>query len=272
MNNFTDESKGTKGVPHNVYYQALHTYVTGPVAQQSTCTPGGPAGSLPADSCVAPQVCGVTQANSTMTPGKSGYSQPVFTCGKLLGFWSTDQICGTNPIFKYQFPGTSTTLDCGLDPGNTGNTVANWFGCNGAGSAANTCYGQDAKAGCCGCPLWFVLSPNNGDAYCGATSQAWTDNVQKPSLIWMKQGCSSTYTFPYDDATSTFNCSSNSIQQGQVVNAAGLVNTQDYTVTFCPDNNQGSVNGNPVYVKPDGGGRFSLLHEAQMLEKKLGLV
>ncbi|PJA02806.1 MAG: hypothetical protein COX72_08435 [Gammaproteobacteria bacterium CG_4_10_14_0_2_um_filter_38_22] len=271
MNSY-DLLNGSTATPYGAYYQALHTYVSTTAAAQ-TCTPG-------ANSCTAPELCGLTQANSTIpqVPAGSGPYVPTFTCGKLIGFWSTNQLCGANSQLNYTAP-DSYKIDCAAEHG--GNTLSAWLGCN-AGSAASSCYTQNAGSGCCGCPYWsagskpdqknqpseyfktvfpngFVLSPNGNDDYCQANSTDWTSNVQNESLVWMKQGCSSTYTFAYDDPTSTFTCSSNSVKNGQPQNPAGLVNTQDYTVTFCPNNNQGEINSNPVYVAPDLSGQSASL-------------
>ncbi|MDP1574134.1 MAG: thaumatin family protein [Coxiellaceae bacterium] len=253
---------GTSPTLYTANVQALHTLVAG--GTQTSCTP---ASSV--NPCTSGEVCGLSQLNSTKITGTTA---PLFTCGQLVGGWSSNQLCGSNPTMNYTDPdGSGYTLNCSQTYG--GNTLSEWFGCNGTGSAANSCYSANAASGCCGCPYWsagakpdqpsfpvtidgvnidnnlialfsspFTLYPNANNDYCQAYSESWMTQVYEPSLIWMKQACTSLYTFPYDDATSTFTCSSNSLSGGQVQNPAGKVNTQNYTITFCPSGYQGTIN------------------------------
>lgn len=271
MNSYDLMSSATP-TAYPAHFQALHTFVTD---GGGACTPGVTSG---AGSCSTGLVCGISMANSVMTP--SANPVPSFTCGSLVGFWSGNQICADNANLDYKDPSNSTfELNCAAPAGGSygGASMQQWLGCNG-GSASGSCYASNAASGsCCGCPYWsagvtgspekttapstyfqtlfpsgFVLSPNGSDDYCQANSSAWTQHVQGPELTWMKQGCASVYTFAYDDPTSTFVCSSNSVVGGQVQNPQGKVNTQNYTVTFCPGTTasptgySGSVNGVPV--------------------------
>jgi hypothetical protein len=52
----------------------------------------------------------------------------------------------------------------------------------------------------------------------------------QPTLQWLKSGCPSAYTYPYDDMSSTFTCQEYS----------NGVNSVDYIIQFCPENEQRS--------------------------------
>lgn len=231
-------------------YIMLHNFVTSGGAactSQSYCQQHSANGT----------VCGISQDNKT-TGTK--------TCGQLLGFWSTSQLCSENPAAY------NTVLNC--QASGSGATNLQWLGCNG-GNATNSCYGKSpVDQQCCGCPYWsaanskatqppqafnylanilggnFVLYPNSQGEYCKAYSSYWINNVMLPDLIWMKRGCSSAYTFPYDDASATFICS-NAKETSQ-----DTANTQNYTITFCPNGSDGKpmpgvVNSSQIYMPPD---------------------
>lgn len=46
----------------------------------------------------------------------------------------------------------------------------------------------------------------------------------------MKEACPTSYTYPYDDMSSTFTCK----------NMQGGVNMANYLITFCPENERGA--------------------------------
>ena len=46
-----------------------------------------------------------------------------------------------------------------------------------------------------------------------------------PTLKWMKDGCPSAYTYPYDDMSATFVCN----------NEIDDINQTDYLIEFCPE-------------------------------------
>ncbi len=60
---------------------------------------------------------------------------------------------------------------------------------------------------------------------CKNKNPTWADRV-KPTLSWLKRACPTAYTYPYDDMTSTFTCK----------NVVDNVNSVNYMVTFCPQN------------------------------------
>lgn len=140
------------------------------------------------------------------------------TCGKTLGYWSANQICGIQPDYGAPFY-------CSDHPkGQEELTWWNLFACVGVGS----CYQADAPATCCGCVNWNEDGINIPNAtyteQCKNQNPNWVEGV-KPTLSWLKSACPSAYTYPFDDMSSTFTCSSLEPSGANVV---------DYTITFCP--------------------------------------
>jgi Thaumatin family len=92
-----------------------------------------------------------------------------------------------------------------------------------------SCYTQGAGPTCCGCADWADLGlkipPPPDTDRCISKNPAWVDRVQN-TLFWLKKGCPTAYTYPYDDMSSTFVCKN-------MVNQMNLVN---YQITFCPQN------------------------------------
>lgn len=103
------------------------------------------------------------------------------------------------------------------------------YGCT--GGASNSCYQQGASSTCCGCANWNNVLPSSPTVFvpsstqqCVNTNPFWVSNIL-PTLQWLKEGCPTCYTFPYDDMSSTFTCS---------VASGGGANLLDYQITFCP--------------------------------------
>ena len=139
------------------------------------------------------------------------------SCGTPIGWWSADQVCGTNSEFGAPF-------NCGLTvPAANGNygTLTNMYGCvlNEPGKPhAKSCYTVTDDT-CCGCPPWGpATSP------CLATNSFWQTNVL-PFAQFLKQACPTAYSFPYDDKTSTFQCQSAPTTSPNQVG---------YAITYCP--------------------------------------
>ncbi len=102
---------------------------------------------------------------------------------------------------------------------------------------------------CCGCVDWWnpaqtggvAISANDNTQSCGTQiDPQWTQYVQ-PMIQWMKAACPSSYTFPFDDKSSSFGCTNN------LPNAA---NSVGYTITFCEGGNTGLPFG--ISVNDDG--------------------
>ncbi len=154
--------------------------------------------------CQSPETCGLS-----FNPGKNPLLQK--TCGKLLGYWTADQVCGYNP--KQGAP-----FDC--------ESSYSLYAC--IGNNAASCYHDNAPGNCCGCANWdtlgVVVPPAPFTKLCVNTNPFWNSKSQ-PQLLWLKQGCPTVYTYPYDDMSSTFTCKS--VQNN--------MNSVNYRITFCPE-------------------------------------
>ena len=144
-------------------------------------------------------------------------------CGTQIAWWTADQICGASI-------GTSTPygapLNCASTVTNSDkstSTYTNLYICTQPGGSNNpeqaqSCYSNGAVVDCCGCatsasaPLskdWpKVFSPSfpGKDNGCFNNNPSW-DSIAQPWLVFLKQACPTAYTYPFDDATSTFTCS-----------------------------------------------------------------
>lgn len=203
---------GTAGATRNPTGQWVASWnFTAPSVYHRWVTSGGPACTSDAQcNTAAGQVCGLTN-NVGSTP------QFCLTCGSHLGYWTADAVCGSDPSFGAPFNCRQP-----LSPPNSGLVLDNLYGCTGVGS----CYQPNPPNSCCGCVNWnALLGPNvspNSTQQCGNSNPNWLSQVL-PQLDWLKRGCPSCYTYPYDDMSSTFVCSSGS----------GF-NEVDYKITLCP--------------------------------------
>lgn len=247
--NMINPNQNQPSQAHGALYKAQHTYVTnGSIG----CGSSAPTPYL----CSGSQVCGISQEN---------VGNGTLTCGALIGFWSTNQLC-SQPNASTANPTIYTNI---CAPWGTQPKSA-WLGCSGSNGSENSCYQPGNPQGqCCGCPFWSgvykpadkdaplpsalqylqqlfktnsvtTLAPNGQNLYCKNYNSDWINNILLPELVWMKQGCTSTYTFAFDDPTSTFTCSSATGAKGDTVNK------QNYTITLCPS--PGTINGKPVVV------------------------
>jgi hypothetical protein len=160
------------------------------------------------------------------------------TCGVPTGsIWSMDDFCGISGM------GTYGGVNCGA-MAQAGDSFANMFGCNGSGmGSAVSCYNNPNDYDtCCGCPTnsGSLLSPWNttiAALTCSQTNQSVWVNQVAPWLQYLKAACPTAYSFPFDDATSTFQCQSLGTNPPvtpapSVTPTAGVVNTMNYALTF----------------------------------------
>ncbi|MGX1308430.1 hypothetical protein AB7M35_003188 [Amorphus suaedae] len=171
--------------------------------------------SLP---CTKPEVCGYSFIVGTNTVTQN--------CGTPIGWWNADELCTfTGGAFGKPILCASTVKDQG--------TNTDLFQCTAVNSGS--CYSANAGSDCCGCPTWTVngqplpLTPGKS---CIATNNNWT-SVAKPWAKFTKQACPTAYSFPYDDATSTFVCSTQASPTEKNPNA------MNYKITFCPGGKTG---------------------------------
>jgi hypothetical protein len=180
-------------------------------------------------SCPSGQVCGIAYDSSK---GVAGLYQECGNTSDRGGTWSAIQIC---TAINYDNSNLNTSqvsqqlkdsLNCGTGPASAGN--AQLFQCTGIN--AGSCYKSNATTNCCGCPNWppeykpSGTNPNTPNR-CYSTNPNWT-SVSYPWLPYLKKACPSAYSYQFDDATSTFTCST-------VPNTT--INATNYTITFCPD-------------------------------------
>jgi len=143
---------------------------------------------------------------------------PIFSlsCGRRVGYWTDNQICGIDRLYG----------NCAspLPSPNSGNIVWNLMACN---EGIPSCYQNGATTNCCGCQDWQNVIPGvpASTEKCISSNPNWFTYVYQ-GLLWMKQGCPTAYTYPYDDVSSTFVCSE--------FDANGI-NSLDYTIKWCPE-------------------------------------
>lgn len=200
----------TYAIPSSSY-----VWVANPVGAPVNCTASNQCNQA------GGEACGLSRqsilANSAQT-----------TCGTFLGYWTGDQICGTENGSYSQPPYNCTTPV-------TGGTYTNMFLCDGSGVLINSCY-STSGTGCCGCQNWQdaptnLLVPSSINQ-CVGSNPEWITGVL-PTLGWYKGACPTSYVYPYDDVSSSFTCN----------NASGTDNHTNYRITYCPDGNTGAPTG-----------------------------
>lgn len=147
------------------------------------------------------------------------------TCGTFFGYWSDNGVCGKTQNQQ------GAPFDCNVQlPAPENNLLlGQLYGCVGA---SGSCYSTGADPNhCCGCVNWdevgVKVPPAPETSKCVAQNPIWLDDVL-PRLHWLKAGCPTVYTYPYDDMSSTFVCSE----------MEGVNNVADYYITFCPQGAQ----------------------------------
>ena len=188
--------------PTSSKFGACNWKLTPPSNDYNWVSAGGSACNLDSE-CSSGTTCGIS-----FNPGHANLLMK--TCGTHIGYWTADQICGISPSYGAPF-----------------NCSAYWplYACVGVPS----CYQQGAPSSCCGCADWWEegieVPPTPDTEVCKSKNPTWTSNVQS-TLKWLKSACPSAYTYPYDDMSSTFTCK----------NMVNDVNSVNYKITFCPEN------------------------------------
>ncbi len=163
------------------------------------------------ETCTKPnEQCGLS-----FNPGHQHLMQK--TCGKRLGYWTANQVCGNDSNYGVPF-----YCNQNLETPQQQYTMKNLYACAPIGS----CYQDKALNDCCGCVEWQTVGIKIIPAGepCKNINSFWVKTVQ-PTLQWIKKGCSTLYTYPYDDPSSTFTC---------MQPKGNIKNNTDYTITFCP--------------------------------------
>lgn len=201
--------------------------------------PGG-ASCLTDATCAATEKCGLS-----VLPGNHVQK----TCGKFLGFWTAKQVCGQSAnTFGAPFNCAASVSDRA-----PAQLLSNLYDCKNQG--INTCYPNTppALSNCCGCIDWWTVSgvsvtpitdPKNvciTPASPTNPNPNWIDGVLG-KITWLKTGSPTSYSYPFDDPTSTFKC--NTTDKTTPDNT----NSLNYTITYCP----GSVQPTPPTPIPPG--------------------
>lgn len=206
------------------------------------------------NSCTSPNVCGLAFQT---TPSAGNV---VLACGKLIGYWSINQLCsgnvtyvGTNPSFN-----PTTVFNCNSPITNfsnqaypVGTTVYDLYACVPRGSSLGSCYNSDTGIStCCGAKDWNASAPylTWQDQQAFTTNADWVNGstggnpplspTPLESIEWLKNACPTAYSYPFDDHSSTFNCNtSDATQQNPVA--------MDFQIVFCPGGIIGALSQNP---------------------------
>ncbi len=167
-------------------------------------------------------VCGLSYNPMAATGSKLAE-----TCGPLLGYWSANEACITDPGSASPFFGCDLALSAPLN----GYTAANLYSCSPVTPGGNfdSCYNAGAMATCCGCQNWDQPPTSLSTPPTPTKTQACANNnsqwdILLIALSWMKQGCPSAQVYPDDTASSIFSCPATPVTN----------NIVNYTITFCP--------------------------------------
>ena len=177
--------------------------------------------------CPQGQVCGTLQQLNDISGGPGPGLFPG-KCGRLIGLLSSNGICswaqGVQSASTYP---NNAPFHCKTNTGQTGGTFNDLYGCAGVyATSGYNCQAPDSRV--CGCPLWASVGIHApATSACECQNPTWQQKAL-PWLEWMKEACPTSYVFPYDDPSSTFQCRNQDPSFGNK-------NTLGYTITFCPD-------------------------------------
>lgn len=168
--------------------------------------------------CQAPNVCGIS-SDPKRTP------RLLKTCGKVIGYWTPDEICGEDKNY-----GTPFNCAQSLPAPRQTLTLYNLYKCY----QIDSCYKNGATNTCCGCVDWNTIGvdvpPPPITKACINSNLTWTRLV-RPKLAWIKKACPTVYTYPFDDPSSTYTCKI----------LKNNINSVNYVITFCPGGKTGGV-------------------------------
>ncbi|MCW5590257.1 MAG: hypothetical protein KIT27_11425 [Legionellales bacterium] len=177
----------------------------------------GAANCLPGGGCAA----GGEECGLSYNPAGASGAKFAKKCGIPLGYWTADSVCALDEN-NATAPFNCTTV---VQNGLKANVL---YGCS-SGELKNSCYSNGAVNTCCGCVNWNTVAGITVPAapitnQCLAQNTVW-QTLSQPKIEFLKKACPTAYTYPYDDASSTFSCAKLNSSKVNVVN---------YTITFCP--------------------------------------
>lgn len=214
-------------IPSTLQASSNYRIITNPLSSPSSCSDD--------TSCTGGTVCGwsgfpsITQGTATYAK-QCGTHLTWITANSLWGQNST--ITGTTPNTLAQFGFNVSAPSSGWSAPPTNPSVGNYQLCTGASIfPSDQAVGDVNPLLACGSGNWWsgnqslitggtlsggwvytsIAGQNNATyaqipAYSSTNWQNWV----LPTLSWLKTACPTCYTFPYDDHSSTFQCSVNS--------------------------------------------------------------
>lgn len=222
------------------YSSLLRNVRPATIATDGQCPDGNSPNSLGNCECSSDTDCSAAGQLCGLALNAKKDQQYTKVCGTHLGWWSADQICGSSINNKSPFEPYGAPLNCAETVANSDGSMSthtNFHICTQPAGApapeqAQSCYSNAAVTDCCGCATsaaadfqdWpAVLSPSFGgaDNGCYASNPKWVE-IAQPWLVFLKQACPTAYTYPFDDATSTFTCAG----------TPGSIGPPSYKVTF----------------------------------------
>ncbi|CAM9474740.1 unnamed protein product [Discosporangium mesarthrocarpum] len=173
--------------------------------------------------------CGTMFGRNSLNGAPSDGLFPMM-CGRPLGWHSAGGICGSSGYKPLGYFPNSYPFMCeqytGQDAANS--TLGDLYSCRG-GIYSESGYSIGAAETSCGCPDWpeeGIPAPSSGE--CHANNPLW-DRYSLPWLKFLKVACPTTYSFPFDDHSSTFVCANN-----DRYNTHEGDNSMSYEIVFCP--------------------------------------
>ncbi len=209
-------------------------------ANSGLCPNGGTPNSLGYCECSVDSDCSSSGLVCGLALNAKVNQQYTQVCGNKIGWWTANQICSSSvnnqsPLVPFGYP--LYCADAVTNSDLSTSTRTNLHNCSKPAGATNpeqsqSCYSNGAAFDCCGCATslhadfgdWpTIVSSSFGgqDNGCYNNNSNWV-TIAQPWLVFLKKACPTAYTYPYDDATSTFTC------QG----ASGVVGPPSYQASF----------------------------------------
>jgi hypothetical protein len=200
---------------------SIATFCNTAYANSLSCTTNA---NCPALVGYQPAQCSGCPAGTTCQQDSNGnnFCRPSCVSGKCA-----QVACTTNADCLSSIPGTFMLCQNGACV-STNASLFSTTGING-----QSCYAlqgaspaPDVTTQCGGCPTDPANPLSNSwpttSTKCNSNNPNWVSAVM-PEAKTAKAACPTSYSFPFDDPTSTFQCSN-----------SGTTNTVGYTITFCP--------------------------------------
>lgn len=156
-------------------------------------------------------------------------------CGKLIGYWTIDQSATPGWTYTGLNPQTHFLTQTPVNGYGSSVTFYNFYSCTPTDTGdLESCYNPGATSKCCGAKNW-----NDSPYLTAQTAQYVNSNIDwtttnlltamapLTAVQWIKNACPSSYVYPWDDHSATFNCNSSTANQQKNVK-------MDFEVVFCP--------------------------------------